>query len=203
MKFIKRFIFSAILLTLCSLLCSCGKSENENQKEARGYIYYSEITAEDWDTIEYVNKNSNYPFTLMEKMDTTKCFQYGDVPNLYGEASENSEVDTQGKKINSEDSIFRYNIILRNPSDYHILGVHQGDTYKDAKEAAEKAGFTWTSESEMYGDRTITLYSKGNVYIRVVTFNSKEDGMDSDEIDTIGVLVPIKDESEQSVDGDY
>ncbi|MCR5291998.1 MAG: hypothetical protein K6E28_03785 [Eubacterium sp.] len=55
----------------------------------------------------------------------------------------------------------------------------------------------------MYGERTVTIYSKGNVKIRVVTFDTEEDGMDSDKIDTISVLVPIEDESYEPIDGDY
>ena len=100
-------------------------------------------------------------------------------------------------------SWFRYMVILRDASDYHILGIHQGDTYKEAKDLSEAAGFEWSDESEMYGERTVTIYSKGNVKIRVVTFDTEEDGMDSDKIDTISVLVPIEDESYETIDGDY
>jgi hypothetical protein len=79
----------------------------------------------------------------------------------------------------------------------------KGDTYKEAKDLSEAAGFEWSDESEMYGERTVTIYSKGNVKIRVVTFDTEEDGMDSDKIDTISVLVPIEDESYEPIDGDY
>ncbi len=37
--------------------------------------------------------------------------------------SEGEEVDSQGKKISSEEAIFRYMVILRETSDYHILGI--------------------------------------------------------------------------------
>ncbi len=117
--------------------------------------------------------------------------------------SEGEEVDSQGKKISSEEAIFRYMVILRETSDYHILGIHQGDTYKEARDLSEGAGFVWSSESDMYGERTVTIYSKGNVKIRVVTFNTEEDDMDSDKIDTISVLVPIEDETYEPIDGEY
>lgn len=218
MKIRNRFIIFVMLLTLCVLLSACkdndsqstvNKGNNDNYGKStdddnnRDYIFYSEMTDEDWKTIEFVNKNSDYYFTLMEKMDEHKCTQYQDVGNLYGESSEGGEVDSQGKKISSEDAIFRYMVILRGDSDYHILGIHQGDTYKEAKDLSEAAGFEWSDESEMYGERTVTIYSKGNVKIRVVTFDTEEDGMDSDKIDTISVLVPIEDESYEPIDGDY
>ena len=170
-----------MLLTLCVLLSACkdndsqstvNKGNNDNYGKStdddnnRDYIFYSEITDEDWETIEFVNKNSDYYFT------------------------------------SSEDAIFRYMVILRDDSDYHILGIHQGDTYKKAKDLSEAAGFEWSDESEMYGERTVTIYSKGNVKIRVVTFDTEEDGMDSDKIDTINVLVPIEDESYEPIDGE-
>jgi hypothetical protein len=200
-----------MLVALCVLLSACEDKNSQSTGTTEGsgaassdreYIFYSEITNEDWETIDFINKNSDYYFTLMEKMDENKCTQFMDVGNLYGEESEGGEVDSQGKKISSEAAIFRYMVILRNPSDYHILGIHQGDTYKEAKDIIEAAGFVWSSESEMYGDRTDTIYSKGNIKIRVVTFNTEEDGMDSDKIDTISVVVPIEDDSYEPVDGD-
>ena len=211
MKNINRVILLVMLMALCVLLSACedkgsqstgntGESGTDNSN--RTYIFYSEITNEDWKTIDFINKTSDYYFTLMEKMDENKCIQYMDVGNLYGESSEGGEVDSQGIKIYSEEAIFRYMVILKNPSDYHILGIHQGDTYKEAKDSIEAAGFVWASEEGMYGERTVTIYSKGNIKIRVVTFNTEEDGLDSDKIDTISVVVPIEDESYEPVDGD-
>jgi transcriptional regulator with XRE-family HTH domain len=169
----------------------------------RGYVYYSEITPEDWEVIDYVNKNSNYGFSLMEKMDENTCFQYMDVPNLYGEDRPDMLIDSQGTKIFSENAIFRYMISLRKPSDYHILGIHQGDTYQQAKELAEAAGFVWTDESGLYGNRTETTYSKGNVSIVVCTNNSKSKDKSNDTIDSLRVYVPLRDESYEPIDGDY
>ena len=159
------------------------------------YIYYSEITDEDWETIDYVNENSDYYFTLMEKMDEDKCIEYLDGAEQYGEKTEGGEVDSCGEKIYTKNAIFRYAIILRKPSDYHILGIHQGDTYAEARDLCEAAGFVWSSESPLYNERTETIYLKGNVHICVVTFNTEEEVMDGDKIDSIWVVIPLRDAS--------
>ena len=122
MKNINRVILLVMLMALCVLLSACedkgsqstgntGESGTDNSN--RTYIFYSEITNEDWKTIDFINKNSDYYFTLMEKMDENKCIQYMDVGNLYGESSEGGEVDRQGIKIYSEEAIFRYIHIQR------------------------------------------------------------------------------------------
>ncbi len=189
-----------ILTLLFTVGCSAKELVNK-----RDYVYYSEITAEDYETMEYVDKNSDYVFSMMDEMDTNDpfCGQYLDVGNLYGEKTEDGNVDSQGTKIDSQGAIFRYSIFLRDPSDYHILGVHPEDTYKEAREAIENAGFTWESDSPLYGDRTDTIFKKGNVGIRVTTYNTKEEGMDNDIIDSICVYVPLRDESYKPIDGNY
>ena len=193
-----------LALGILTLLFTVGCSAKELVNK-RDYVYYSEITAEDYETMEYVDKNSNYVFSMMDEMDTNDpfCFQYQDFGNLYGEKTEDGNVDSQGTKIDSQGAIFRYSIFLRDPSDYHILGVHPEDTYKEARETIENAGFTWKSDSPLYGDRTDTIFKKGNVGIRVTTYNTKEEGMDNDIIDSICVYVPLRDESYKPIDGNY
>ncbi len=92
MKTRTRVILLVMLVMICVLLSACKDSQStgNNGKSRdtdfnRDYIFYSEITNEDWETIEFVNKNSDYYFTLMEKMDENKCTQYMNVVNLYGE----------------------------------------------------------------------------------------------------------------------
>ncbi len=219
MKIKTRAILLMMLMTLCVLLNACKDNNSRSARETkntkksveteesvdtdedRDYIFYSEITDEDWETIGYVNENSDYYFTLMEKMDEESCIPFPDAVNLYGEENEDLNVDSQGVMISSEDAIFRYAIFLRDPSDYHILGIHQGDTYKEAKDLCEAAGFVWSGESPLYGERTETVYSKGNVQIRVDTFDTEEEGMDSDKIDSINVIILIVDESYEPSDG--
>ncbi len=198
----RRILLFCTLLVCALMIGGCKKKETKEEQEQK-YIFYSEITQEDWDTAAFVDKESDYEFTLMEEMNSENDFQYLDVPNLYGGHSDDMLVDSQGTKITEEDKVFRYMIILREPSDHHILGIHVGDTYGDARTRIEGEGFVWDSSEVIYGNHTVTLFKKGNVWIRVCSTNTGSTVSDEDLIDTISAMIPIRDESDIPFDGDY
>lgn len=137
----RKEYFVCALLAIALLLCSCGSNvDGENKKSAYDHegVTYSDLTEEDFATIDYVNQNSDMIFELMGEMQAVSDPMVG--PHCEWEDG----LETEGAYEQAEGKIFRSYIRLeRDNAGHHILGVHCEDNYKDAKAMLEKAGFVW------------------------------------------------------------
>ena len=155
-------------------------------------IVITDISDKDYAIIDYVNTHSDCVFMLLGEMKNGKVMQ--DVGNLYGEESKDSLVKSYGEYLKEYDKKVVTQINLSEKSDYNILGVHYGDTYKDAKEKLENEGFELIDEAS-YGKGyfTRTTYSKGCVVIYVSTLISDDVILEDQVIESITAGVSIVD----------
>ncbi|MBO4310101.1 MAG: hypothetical protein J5856_03425 [Lachnospiraceae bacterium] len=187
-----KVILSAGLMLSALMLGACG-SAGDNTKQKKSYLY-SDLTEEDFQTVDYVNTHSNYVFALFGEMKNGTVIQ--DVGDLYSESSDDAKVDSYGKYIDGLDGITVTQINLSKESDYDILGVKYGDTYKGAKEKLEGAGFAFIKETNYGKNFTYTTYSKNCVNIFVSTSIEEGVALEDQVIDSITVSVHLTNPSE-------
>lgn len=154
-------------------------------------IVITDITDKDYATIDYVNTHSDYVFLLLGEMKNGVVMQ--DVGNLYGEASNDSLVKSYAEHLDEYDKKVITQINLSEKSDYHILGVHCGDTYKDAKENLEKEGFELINDVSYGKSFTLSSYEKGCVHISVSTTISDDVILEDQVIKSITASVSLVD----------
>lgn len=178
-----------IIAMFSVVVVACGKdSEIEEQDKTLTYV---EITDKDLEVIDNVNQNSNYVFALFEEMDVTE-----NEPGMpYTEESDDATVHSYGFYLEEEQAIIRTQINLNGPSDRNILGVHIGDTYKDARELMEKAGFTCTNKRPFNSGLMLETYSVGIVEISILVTkdesNNSNESVDDDIIQSISITIPL------------
>jgi len=187
----KRYLF--LILILITIFTGCGKKEIES-------VYYSELTAKDLELIDYINNNSDCYFKLLDEMGknnpSEEVLAYIKLGHEESEPETNN-VTSMGDYVKAEDKYFVTSIVIKKPSNYHILGIHYGDTYKDAKDILKKEGFKCTF-SAVYPNYAYLVYSKG--IVTVLLNVDKEDRnpeklIDTDTISEVQVNIAMEDES--------
>lgn len=173
-----------------------GTGNDTDKDDDSSEITYSDLTEEDFELIEYVNTHSDYVFELLGEMENGHVLQ--EVGDLYNENSEDLLVSSYGVYLNEFDKVLITQINLSDESDYNILGVHIGDTYKDAKEILENEGFQCYDEVNYGKNNTYTSYAKGCVKIFVSSSISDDVALEDQEIYSITVSTPIKDSDDGS-----
>jgi len=171
------------------VVAACGKESEIDTTDKE--LPYVQITDKDLEMIDYVNQNSDYVFALFEEMDITEN-EHG-MP--YTEESDDATVHSYGFYLEEEQAIIRTQISLNGPSDRNILGVHIGDTYKDARELMEKAGFTCTNKRPFNSSLMLETYSAGIVEISMLVTkeerNNSNESVDDDIIQSINITIPL------------
>lgn len=157
-------------------------------------ITYSEVTKEDLETIEYVYQNSDCVFKLLDEMVSPQIGEEGPCFEIGGD---NMEIECYGVRANEDGDLLRFSVTLMGASDYHILGVHNGETYRQARQKIEDAGFTWEEDRFFNSNTKWIIFTKGNVEVSFMAEESGEDGIDDDVIDYIDVKIPIREYSSQ------
>lgn len=187
MKFCKKILFLMISGILGIVVGACGKSVEV--QEMGNELMLSEITAMDLEVIDYVNENSDYVFTLFDEMDITE--KEPGVP--YTEKSDDANVCSYGFFVEEKHAVIRTQISLNGTSDRNILGVHNGDTYKEARELIEKSGFTCVEKSSFNSGLMLVTYSKGVVEISMlVEIDENTDEIAEDaSVNYINVTIPV------------
>lgn len=180
------------ILCLGFIIGSCGKSsqtatEVENTGEEESTIEFSDLTEEDFKIVDSVNNNSDYEFILLDEMNVTE--KEPDAP--YTEETADGNVESYGFYVGEKHAVIRTQINLLGQSEYNILGIHNGDTYKEAIDKLEKEGFSLIESNPFGSDYTRTIFEKGVVKIRLRTKKINEESIDDDTIEIIGVSVPI------------
>ena len=200
MKQHKRNIFYfCTLLVIALVLCSCSSNEDGKgifgHKKEKKSVYdhksvtYSELTEEDLATIDHVNQNSDMAFELMGEMQDI-------VDPMEGPFVEFDDgIECEGAYVQAEGKVFRTYIRLKSGSSgHHILGIHCGEKYKNAKEKLEKAGFIWECDEFFNSYLNISCFSKGNVIVHLwVTSESpyEKDVLDDDLIQEVDIYIPM------------
>ena len=192
MKICKNKISICALTILVGILfAACGKKEAPEEQDE--YKAYAELSAEDWEVIDYVNQNIDCEFKLLEEMRVKEATDEG----FYTELSPGrGEVRGVGDFIPEKDAPIRTKIYLEKPSEYNIFGVKYGDKYKEARELIEKSGFIWNEERPL-GDTKITTFKKGIVSVELWSYQSDRENEDSEEISRISVSVGLEVESRE------
>ena len=187
MKFSKKILFFMITGILGILVAACGK--NVEVQETENEVRFLELTTLDWEVIDYVNENSDYIFTLFDEMNITE--KEPGVP--YTEKSDDATVSSYGFFVEEKQAIIRTQIGLNRMSARNILGVHNGDTYKEARELIEKSGFTCVEKSSFNSGLMLVTYSKGVVEISMLV--EKDENTDTiaedARVDSINVVIPV------------
>jgi len=150
-------------------------------------ISFSDLTAEDIEIVAFVNENSDYEYVLLDEMAVTE--KEPDAP--YTEVSDDGNVECYGFFVAEKKAIMRTQINLKGQSQYNILGIHNGDTYQDAKTILEGEGFKLLENNPYGSDYTRSIFEKGAVQIRIRTKKINDEKLDDDTIETIGVSVPV------------
>ena len=192
---------SGLMLGACNIPSlgngNSGSGQNTgNEGKDKDSIYYSDLSDDDFELIDYVNTHSDYVFTLLGEMKNGSIMQ--DVGNLYGESSDDLLVDSYGVYLGEFDKVITTQINISDESDYNILGVHYGDTYKVAKEILENEGFECVKDTNYGKSFTYTSYEKGCVNIFVSSQISDGVALEDQEVTSITVSIPIEDLERES-----
>ena len=111
----------------------------------------------------------------------------------YTEKSDDATVSSYGFFVEEKQAIIRTQIGLNRMSARNILGVHNGDTYKEARELIEKSGFTCVEKSSFNSGLMLVTYSKGVVEISMLV--EKDENTDTiaedARVDSINVVIPV------------
>lgn len=185
----RKEYFVCALLVMALFLCSCGSNEKPKSAYDHEGVKYSDLTEEDFATIDYVNQNSDMIFELMGEMQAVSDPMEG--PHCEWEDG----LECEGAYVQAEGKIFRSYIRLKSGSSgHHILGIHCGEKYKNAKEKLEKAGFIWECDEFFNSYLNISCFSKGNVIVHLwVTSESpyEKDVLDDDLIQEVDIYIPM------------
>ena len=185
----RKEYFVCALLIMAFFLCSCGSNENPKSAYDHEGVKYSDLTEEDLATIDHVNQNSDMAFELMGEMQDI-------VDPMEGPFVEFDDgIECEGAYVQAEGKVFRTYIRLKSGSSgHHILGIHCGEKYKNAKEKLEKAGFIWECDEFFNSYLNISCFSKGNVIVHLwVTSESpyEKDVLDDDLIQEVDIYIPM------------
>jgi hypothetical protein len=182
----------SLLATLCIiLLCSC-KSANKKGVFDYDAVTYADLTEQDFQTIDYINQNSNIGFEFMGVMDDI------DDPLVGPHTDFIQGIDCEGAYDTDEDKVFRNYIRYSQPiTGLNVLGITIGTKYCDAKEILENAGFTWDARETFNSNTNMSSFSKGNVVVRLdVSSESAYDTniLDDDEISQVTLSIRLQTE---------
>jgi hypothetical protein len=179
------FVILLIFVFLLGIMMTgCGKKDSK--------ISYSKLKENDLETIDYINQNSDCYFKLLDEMNVTD--KSPDAP--YTESSPGyGEITSYGVSVSGKDAPIVTEIYINNkPSEYNILGVCNGDTYKDARSELEAHGFKWDADESFNSYTTVSSFSKGTIKINLYTDSSESNNTDDNVVFKLGVIVPIKEE---------
>ena len=163
-------------------------------------VYYSELTSEDRELIDYINQNSACYFKLLDEMGIKESSEELKTAIRYTHSEiepETKAVTSMGVYVKSKDELFVTYICVNKKSEYYILGIHYGDTYKEAKKTIENAGFKCVLNN-VYSNYALIEYTKGIVTITLEidkqNLHSRKCD-DDDKVSEISVSIAVVDES--------
>lgn len=186
----KKYYLVALLVTLCfTMLCSC---KFINKKSVFDYdaISYAELTDQDFQTIDYINQNSDIYFKFMGVMHGI------DDPTIGPHIELEQGIKCEGSYDTDENKVFRnYIRFYQSIPGRNVLGITIGTKYSDSKKALEDAGFEWYASQNFNNYENLSRFSKGNVIIILgVSSESpfEKNILDDDEISEIEIRIHLK-----------
>ena len=173
------FLFLSLFLIA---VCACGK--NAEPVEITKELSFSDISAEDWEVIDFINQNSDCVFDLLGEMDVTEH----EPGAPYTDISEEGHVKSYGFYIEEKQAVIRTQIVLNGVSERNILGVHNGDTIGAARDILEKAGFTCVEEASFNSSLDLITYSIGIVELSILV-EKDENNADAGVIESVSITI--------------
>ena len=162
----------------------------ENSGEKDMIEYESEITDEDWTTVEYVNRNSNIGLEFMKVLEGVEPNTNPSLESSYSEHSNNGLVTGVGFFVPELDGMYLSKIeINNNDRESDILGVKNGDKYIDAVKKLEEQGFELYKEETINGDYTKAICKKGRIAVIFYYEAEKKKDVSTYTVRTVSVFL--------------
>ena len=125
-----------------------------------------EVTDEDFETIKYVNENSNIGVEFMKSLGDIELDDNPSHDTSYAENSAKGLVTGKGYPVYGLDGIYLSRVeINNNDRESDILGVRNDDTYGDATAKLEEHGFNYLKTVSISSSYQEVIYNKGRVAV--------------------------------------
>ncbi len=125
-----------------------------------------EVTDEDFETIKYVNKNSNIGVEFMKSLGNIELDNNPSHDTSYVETSSDGLVTGKGYYVPEFDSVYLSMVeINNNDTESHILGVKNDDKYSDAVVKLEEHGFHYLKSVSISSSYEKVIYNKGRIAV--------------------------------------
>ena len=149
-----------------------------------------EITEEDFETIDYINANSHIGIEFMKELGDIDTNFNSDHDFSYHETSVEGLVIGTGYYIDELDGAYLSKVEINgNDLQSDIIGVKNGDVYKDAIKKLEEQGFNIYKEETIGNGLNQVYCNKGRVAIRFYYYTKKNIEKNDCTIDKLTVML--------------